>query len=75
MFNHSEVIVLTNEQTTSTTTTTTILRPFVLDCPGEQLNGKKDSPTHTYPDHQSSFICILHLLRSMESSLFNLCAW
>jgi len=32
-------------------------------------------PTHTYPDHQSSFICFLHLLRSMASSLFNLLAW
>ena len=27
---------------------------------------KKHSPTHTYPDHQSSFICFLHLLRSMS---------
>jgi len=26
---------------------------------------KKHSTTHTYPDHQSSFICFLHLLRSM----------
>jgi len=33
---------------------------------------KKHSPTHTYPDHQSSFICFLHLLRSVASSLFNL---
>jgi len=36
---------------------------------------KKHSPTDTYPDHQSSFICFLHLLRSMTSSLFNLRAW
>jgi len=36
---------------------------------------KKHSPTHTYPYHQSSFICFVHLLRSMASSLFNLCAW
>jgi len=36
---------------------------------------KKRSPTHTYPDHQSSFICFLHLLRSTASTLFNLCAW
>jgi len=35
----------------------------------------KHSPTHTYPDHQSSFICFLHLQRSIASSLFNLCAW
>jgi len=33
---------------------------------------KKHSPTHTYPDHQSSFICFLHLLRSMASSVFSL---
>ena len=36
---------------------------------------KKHSPTHTYHGHQSSLICFLHLLRSMLSSLFNLCAW
>jgi len=35
---------------------------------------KKYSPTHTYPDHQLSFICF-HLLWSMASSLFNLHAW
>jgi len=36
---------------------------------------QKHSPTHTYPDDQSSFICFFHLLRSTASSLFNLCAW
>jgi len=36
---------------------------------------KKHSLTHTYCGHQSSLICFLHLLRSMASSLFNLCAW
>ena len=36
---------------------------------------KKHSPTHTYPDHQSPFICFLHLLQCMASSRFNLCAW
>jgi len=36
---------------------------------------KKHSPTDTYPDHQSSFICFLLLLWSMASSQFNLCAW
>jgi len=35
---------------------------------------KKHSPTHTYRGHQSSLICFLHLLRSVASSLFNLCA-
>jgi len=33
------------------------------------------TPTHTYPDHQSSFICFLHLLWSIASSLFNLRTW
>jgi len=36
---------------------------------------KKHSLTHTYPEHQSSFISFLHLLWSMASSLFNLLAW
>jgi len=36
---------------------------------------KKHSPTHTYRGHQLSLIRFLHLLRSMESSLFNLRAW
>jgi len=46
---------------------------FYLD-PGKVV-AKKDSPTDTYPDHHSSLICFLHLLWSMASSLFNLCAW
>ena len=33
---------------------------------------KKHSPTHTDRGHQSSLICILHLLWSIASSLFNL---
>jgi len=33
---------------------------------------KKHSLTHTYPDHQSSFISFIHLLQSIVSSLFNL---
>ena len=36
---------------------------------------KKHSPTHTHPDHQTSFIIFLHLQRSMASSLFIWCAW
>jgi len=36
---------------------------------------KKHSPTHTYLDHQSSFICFFHLLQSIASSLFNLRDW
>ena len=31
---------------------------------------KKHSPTHTHPDHRTSFISFLHLQRSMASSLF-----
>ena len=33
---------------------------------------KKYSPTHTHPDHRTSFIIFLHLQRSMASSLFSL---
>jgi len=33
---------------------------------------KKHSPTHTRPDHRTSFIIFLHLQRSMASSLFSL---
>jgi len=33
------------------------------------------SPTHTHPDHQTSFINFLHLLRSIASSSFKLHAW
>jgi len=36
---------------------------------------KKHSPTHTHPDHRTSFISFRHLQRSMASSLFSLRAW
>ena len=36
---------------------------------------KKQSPTHTHPDHRTSFINFLHLLRSIASSLFSLRVW
>jgi len=36
---------------------------------------KKHSPTHIHPDHQTSFINFLHLLRSIASSVFSLHAW
>ena len=36
---------------------------------------KKQSPTHTHPDHRTSFIIFLHLQWSMASSLFSLRAW
>jgi len=36
---------------------------------------KKHSPTHTHPDHQTSFIKLLHLQRSTASSMFSLRTW
>ena len=36
---------------------------------------KKHSPTHTHPDHRTSFINFLHVLRSIASSLFSWRAW
>ena len=33
---------------------------------------KKHSPTHTHPDHRTSFIIFLHLQRSMASCMFSL---
>jgi len=36
---------------------------------------KKHSTSHTLTVRQTSFINFLHLLRSIASSLFNLCAW
>ena len=36
---------------------------------------KKHSPTHTHPDHMTSFINLIHQLRSTASFLFTLCAW
>ena len=36
---------------------------------------KKHSPTHTHPDHWTSFINFLHLWRSIASSVFSLRAW
>jgi len=44
-------------------------------CAGWAGTRKKRSPTHTYPDHQTSFINFLHLLQSIASSLFNLRTW
>ena len=36
---------------------------------------KKHSPTHTHPDHRTSFINFLLLLRYIASSVFSLRAW
>jgi len=42
--------------------------------PGEPVP-EKHSLSHTYRDHERSFIGFLHLLPSIASSLFNLHAW
>jgi len=49
-----------------------LLQPFSGPFSGTTWMSWYHSPTHTYPDHQSSFICFLHLLQSIASSLFNL---
>jgi len=49
------------------------LTAFVRDNLGKPQ--KKHSPTHTQPDHRTSFIIFLHLQRFMASSLFMLRAW
>ena len=36
---------------------------------------KKHSPTHIHPGHWTSFVNFLHLLWSIASCLFSLCAW
>jgi len=50
-----------------------LLTAFCLGLSG--LYQKKHSPTHTHPDHWTSFVNFLHLLRSIASSLFSLRAW
>ena len=50
-------------------THTTVLTAFGPGLPGYQ---KKHSPTHTHPDHRTSFISFLHLLLSTASSVFSL---
>jgi len=71
----TEYVLCYYTTTTTTTTNTTVLWPFVYNYPGEPVSEETftHSHTHTYPDHQSSFICFLHLLLSIASSLFNLC--
>jgi len=61
-----------------TTTTTTTTTPFYGPLSGNTWVSRyqrKHSPSHTFADHQLTFICFLHLLRSVASSLFNLHAW
>ena len=53
--------------TATTITTTTVLWPLSRDCLGELI--LEQSPTHSYPDHESSFISFLHLLQSIASSI------
>jgi len=43
--------------------------------PGWAGTRKKHSLTNTHPDHRTSLINFLHLLQSIASSLFSLCAW
>jgi len=53
-----------------TSTTTTVLQPFVWDCPGVPV--PEETFTHSHLSwYQPSFICFLHLLQSIASSLFN----
>ena len=73
-------ITLTHMHTTAAHihTTHTHTQPFNGLWSGTTRVGryqKKHSPTHTHPDHRTSFINFLHLLRSIASSLFSLCAW
>jgi len=54
-----------------------LLQPFYGPLSGTtQVNQyQKQTFTHTYRDRQSFFICLLHLLWSVASSLFNLRVW
>ena len=51
------------------------LTAFGLRQPRVGQYQKKHSPTHTHPDHRTSFINFLHLLWSIASSVFSLRAW
>jgi len=60
---------------TTTTTTTTINKHFMALCPrlpGWAGTRKKHSLNDRYPDHQSSFICFLHLPQSIAPSCSSL---
>ena len=63
---------------TSTICNSTHTQPFNGPWSGTTQVGrykKKHAPTHIHPDHRTSFINFLHLLRSIASSLFCLRAW
>jgi len=70
----------TERQTDTHRHTITHMQPFyssldfVWDNPGEPVPAETFT-THTYRGHQSSLICFLYLLRSIASSLFNVCEW
>jgi len=56
-------------------TTQTHTQPFNSPWSGTTRVGRyqnKHSPSHTHPDHRTSFINFLHLLRSIASSVFSL---
>jgi len=55
-------------------TTTTIYSPLSETTRVSRYQ-KKHLPTHTYHDHQPSFISFLHLVWFIASSLFNLHVW
>jgi len=59
--------------TTTSTTTTTTTYHFMAFCLGLVLSQyqKKHSLIYTHHDHQSFFICFLHLVWSIATSLFN----
>ena len=68
-------ISCTNMATVDTLNTHNRLMAFLSGTTRVGRYEKKHSPTHTHPDHQTSFISFLHLLWSTASSLFNLRAW
>ena len=55
--------------------TDTHTQPFKGLWSGGTWVGRYHWPTHTHPNHQTSFINFLHLLRSIAFSLFSLHAW
>ena len=71
------VIILANPNTNPRHTHTHTHNRLTAVGPGlPGLAGtRRNSPTHTHPDHRTSFINFLHLLRSIASSVFSFRAW